>query len=307
MAIAGLISTGSHPKLLWPGIYDTWGQDYGQHPTEYTDLFDVHDSDKPFEEVLQITPFGIAPIKAEGAPGTYDSEIQGFLTRIAHTAYFLGYVVTFEELRDNLYKEVATRRAGANAFSVHVSVETVAAFLWNNAFVSTYFTTGDGLALGSAAHLNATGGTFSNILSPAADLSEAALEDACVQIMGYTNDRGLQIPIMPQSLHVSRQEWFNANRIMKSVLQPDTASNNINVLKATNSIPKGIKLNHYFNVAHAWFLRTNCPNGMYFFWRDRPQFDMDNDYDTKNAKAGTYFRFSVTVGDPKCFFGSNGP
>ncbi len=62
MPIAGPISTGSHPKLLWPGIYDTWGQDYGQHPTQYTDLYDVHDSDKAFEEVLQITPFGIAPI-----------------------------------------------------------------------------------------------------------------------------------------------------------------------------------------------------------------------------------------------------
>ncbi len=188
-----------------------------------------------------------------------------------------------------------------------MSIETVAAFLYNNAFVTTYFTTGDALALGSSAHLNATGGTFSNILSPAADLSEASLEDACVQIMGYTNDRGLQIPIMPKSLHVSRQEWFNANRILKSVLQPDTTSNNINVLKATNSIPEGIKLNHYFTVAHAWFLRTTAPTGMFFFWRDKPMFDQDNDYDTKNAKAGTYFRFSVTVGDPKSWFGSNGP
>src|SRR6185312_7361077 len=148
--------------------------------------------------------------------------------------YSLGYIVTYEELRDNLYEQVSTRRAKANAFSMNQTVENVAAFLYNNAFVSTYYTTGDGVALISASHTQATGGTFSNMLNPAADLSEASLEDMCIQIMGAQTDRGLLINIMPESLHVARQEWFNANRIMKSVLQPGTANNDINVLHATN-------------------------------------------------------------------------
>lgn len=304
---AGVISTGSHPKLLWPGVKAIWGQVYDAHQTEYTDLYDVLDSDKSYEQDVQVTPFGLAPIKPEGSAGSYDSEFQGPVSTYQHIAYFLGYIVTFEELRDNLYKQVSADRAKGNAFSINTTVETVGAFLYNNAFSTTYFTTGDGVALCSASHVNTTGGTYSNILDPASDLSESALEDACVQIMGYQNDRGLQINIMPESLHIARQEWFNANRILKSVLQPETANNNINVLKATNAFPKGIKLNHYFTSGSPWFIRTNAPNGMKFYWRDRPMFDQDNDFDTKNAKAGTYMRFSVGATDPRGIFGSNAP
>lgn len=302
---AGVINTGSHPRLLWPGIHAIWGQIYDEHPTEYTDLYDIEDSDKAYELDVQVTPFGTAPIKPQGSGIEYDSEVQGPVTTYQHIAYALGYIVTYEELRDNLYEEVSMRRVKANAFSMSQTIENVGAFLYNNAFVTTYFTTGDGKALCATDHVNTTGGTYSNELDPAADLSESALEDACIAIMGFENDRGGLISIMPQSLHVARQEWFNANRILKSVLQPDASSNNINVLKATNAFPKGIKLNHYFTSAKPWFIRTNCMNGMRMFWRDRPGFDQDNDFDTKNAKAASYMRFSVGATDPRGIFASN--
>jgi len=305
--MAGVINTSNHPKLLWPGVHATWGQVYNEHPVEYGDLYTQLDSDKAYEQDVQITGFGLAPIKSQGAPVSYDSEQQGVITTYTHIAYALGYIVTYEELRDNLYEEVSMRRAKANAFSMTQTIENVAAFLYNNAFTSSYFTTGDGQALVSTTHVNATGGTYSNALSPAADLSEASLEDLTIQIMGTQNDRGLLINIMPTSLHIPRQEWYNANRILKSVLQSNTGNNNINVLKATNAFPGGIKLNHYFTAPHAWFVRTNCPNGMQMFWRDRPMFDQDNDFDTKNAKAATYMRFSVGCTDPRGIFASNGP
>jgi hypothetical protein len=280
---------------------------YNQYATEYTDLYDIRNSARAYEQGVQITPFGLAPVKGQGAPVQYDGEVQGVVTTYSHIAYALGYIVTYEEQQDNLYKEVATRRAQANAFSMSQTVEQVAAFLYNNAFSTTYFTTGDGVALCSASHVNATGGTFSNTLTPAADLSEAALEDLTIQIMGAQNDTGLLINIMPESLHISRNEWFNANRILQSVLQADSANNNINVLKATNAFPKGIKMNHYFSSAHPWFIRTNCPEGMTMFWRQQPTFDQDNDFDNKNLKAASYMRFSVGCTDPRGIYGSNGP
>ncbi len=304
---AGIITTGSHPKLLWPGIHAIWGQVYNEHPTEYTDLYDVETSDRAYEEDVQVTGFGLASIKPEGQAGTFDSEVQGILTRYAHIAYSLGWIVTYEELQDDLYEQVASRRAKANGFSMAQTVENVGAFLYNNGFVSTYFTTGDGVALFSAAHTQVTGGTYSNVLTPAADLSEAALEDMNIQIMGTTSDRGLLISVMPQSLHVPRQEWFNANRILKSVQQSGTANNDINVLNATNAFPKGIKLNHYFTAPHAWFVRTNIPNGMRLFWREQANLKQDNDFSTKNAMALSYMRLSVGCTDPRGAFGSNGP
>ena len=305
--MAGVINTGSHPKLLWPGIHATWGQMYAQHPKEYVDLYEVKSSGKAYEQDVQITGFGLAPVKGQGAAVAYDSEMQGWVTTYAHIAYGLGYIVTYEELQDNLYKEVSTRRAQANAFSMNQTIENVAAFLYNNAFNSTYFTTPDGEALISAAHVNPSGGTFSNALTPGADLSEAALEDMCIQIMNATQDRGLRIAVMPQSLHIASSEWFNAHRILKSVLQAHTGNNAINVLKATNAFPKGIKMNHYFTNPNAWFVRTNIPNGMQFFWRNKPSFDQDNDFDTKNAKAASYMRFSVGCTDPRGIYGSSPP
>jgi len=305
--MAGVINTGSHPKLLWPGVHATWGQIYSQHPTEYTDLYEVLNSNRAYEQDVQITGFGLAPVKGQGASVSYDSEMQGWVTTYAHVAYGLGYIVTYEELQDNQYKEVATRRAKANAFSMNQTLENVAAFLYNNAFSTTYFTTPDNLALISSAHVNPSGGTFSNALTPGADLSEAALEDICIQIMQATQDRGLRISVMPQSLHIASSEWFNANRILKSVLQSGTGNNDINVLKATNAFPKGIKMNHYFTNPNSWFVRTNIPNGMQFFWRNKPSFDQDNDFDTKNAKAASYMRFSVGCTDPRGIYGSNPP
>lgn len=302
-----LIATSAHPKLLWPGIHAVWGQKFVEHPPEYTDLYDVEDSDQAYEEDVQVTGFGLAPAKAEGATITYDSETQGPVARYTAVAYALGYIVTYEELADNRYKVVATRRAQANAISINQTVENVAAQVYNRAFTAGY-TFADGVTLVNTAHPMTTGGTMSNALSPAADLSEQALEDLTVQIMGFTSDRGLLYSFMPQSLHISRQEWYNANRILKSVLTPDTAINALNVIKATNVFPKGIKLNHYFTSAHAWFIRTNAMNGMTFFWRQRPLFDQDNDFDTKNAKAATYMRFSCGGTDTaRSVAGSNGP
>ncbi len=305
--MAGVINTGTHPKLLWPGVHATWGQIYDAHQTEYTELFDIETSKKAYEQDVQVTGFGLATVKGQGAPIQYDSEEQGFVSTYTHVAYALGYIVTHEELMDNLYKEVATRRAKANAFSINQTIESVAAMLYNNAFNTDYFTTGDGQPLISTNHANVSGGTFSNRLTPDADLSEAALEDINIQIMQMTMDRGLKIAAMSRSLHVAPDEFYNANRILKSVLQSDTANNNVNVLRATNAFPKGIQLNHYFTNPHAWFVRTNIPNGMTFFWRERPQFEQDNDFDTKNAKAATYMRFSLGATDPRGIYGSNGP
>ena len=304
---AGIISTGNHPKLLWPGVHATWGQVYDEHPKEYTDLFDVETDDRAYVEDVQITGLGLASIKPEGDSGTFDSEVQGIISRYVHLAYSLGYKVTYEELQDNLYEEVSMRRAKALAFSMNQTIETIAAFLYNNAFSTTYYTAGDAKAILATDHVRPLGGTYSNELTPSAALSEAALEDITIQIMNAQNNRGLRIALMPQSLHVSTAEWYNANRILKSVLQSDTANNNINVLKATNAFPKGIKLNHFFDVPSTWFVRTNCPNGMKFFWRQQPDLQQDNEFSTRNASALSYMRMSVGVTDPLAIFGSNRP
>ena len=115
--MAGVIMTSNHPKALWPGVKAWWGRMYNEHAVEYTDLVDIETSDKAYEEDVQIVGMGLVPVKAQGAPVSYESEIQGPVTRYTHVAYAMGYIVTHEELQDNLYMEVSKTRAGALAFA----------------------------------------------------------------------------------------------------------------------------------------------------------------------------------------------
>lgn len=304
--MAGIITTASHPKALWPGIKAWWGQVYDEHPEEYSKLFDSDTSRQNYEEDVQLTGFGLAPQKPEGSGVAYDSEIQGFTTRYTHIAYALGYIVTKEELDDNLYEQVSRRRAAALAMSFRQTKENVGANIYNRAFNSTY-KGGDGVELCSTAHPNTSGGTFANTPAVAADLSEASLEDALTALMGFQNDRGLLINVMPRSLIVARQNWWNANRIMKSAYTPSTANNAVNVLVATNALPEGIVMNHYLTSPNAWFVRTNIQNGLKYYSRVGIQFDQDNDFDTMNAKAKGYERYSFGWTDPRAIYGVNGP
>ena len=304
--MAGIITTASHPKALWPGIKAWWGQVYDEHPEEYSKLFDSDTSRQNYEEDVQLTGFGLAPVKPEGSGVAYDSEIQGFTTRYTHVAYALGYIVTKEELDDNLYEQVSRRRAAALAMSFRQTKENIGANIYNRAFNSTY-EGGDGVSLCSTAHPNTSGGTFANTPTVAADLSEASLEDALTALMGFQNDRGLLINVMPRSLIVARQNWWNANRILKSAYTPSTANNAVNVLVATNALPEGIVMNHYLTSPNAWFVRTNIQNGMKYYSRVGIQFDQDNDFDTMNAKAKGYERYSFGWTDPRAIYGVNGP
>jgi hypothetical protein len=298
-----VITTGSHPKALWPGIKAFWGRSYNEHPVEYLDLFDKQTSDKAYEEEVEITGFGLAPVKPQGTQIHYDIEVQGPVSRFTHVAYALGYIVTYEELRDDLYEVVSKRRAAQLSFSMRQTKENVLAGTYNLGFSATALGA-DGQPLVSAAHPTLSG-PQSN-LGVSADISEVSLEDLTIQVMQCQNNRGMRISALPRSLHVPPQLWFEANRIYNSVLQNDTANNAINVLKAVGTFPSGIKVNHYFTSATAYFIRTNIPNGLTYYERDGISFDQDNDFDTKNAKAACYERYSGYWADWRAIYANQG-
>ena len=302
--MAGVITTGNHPKALWPGVKAWYGRMYDQHDVEYTDIFDMSDSRKKYEEVVELTGFGLAPVKPEGSSVQYDSETQGDLTRLTHVAYALGYIVTREEMDDSLYEEVSQRRAQALAFSMRQTKENVAANIMNRAFDAS-FPIATGKAMIATDHPTKAGAQ-SNRLAVAADLSESSLEDMLIQIAGAENSRGLKIKIMGNKLLVPRHLMFEAQRILKSTLQNDTADNAVNALKAMNMLPGGTAVNHYFTDPDAWFVKTNVPEGLVGYQRVMNEFTQDNDFDTENAKAKSYERYVFGINDFRGVYGSPG-
>jgi hypothetical protein len=295
------IGTGNHPKALWPGMHAFFGATYKEHPEEFRDIFEIDRSTKNYEEDTKLTGFGLAPVKGEGGSTSYDSESQGYTKRYTHTAYSLGYIVNKEEMDDNLYEIVSRRRIKRLAFSMRQTKEVVSANVLNRAFTSTY-TGGDGKELCATDHPSLNG-TFQNELSVAADFSEAALEDMVILISQAKNERGLNIALRPMKLVHPTNLQFEVNRVLKSELTPGTANNAINAVRLVGLKPV---LNHYLTDTDAWFVTTDCPNGLTMFDRKALEFTTDNDFDTDNAKAKAYMRFSVGWTDPLGCFGSPG-
>ncbi len=302
--MAQVITTGNTPKAMWPGIKSWFGTEYDSHETQWTDLFDQETSDQAYEEISENTGFGLAALKPQSESINYDTQSQGYTKRFTHSAYALGFMCTAEEMRDNLYAQVGKRRSSDLAFSMRQTKENVCAAVYDRAFNSSY-TGGDGVELCATNHPSHVGNQ-SNELSASADLSETAIEDLVIQIMNATDSRGRKINLMPQSLHVATSNWFEANRILKSVLQNDTANNAVNALRVTNALPKGIKVNNYFTDADAWFIRTNARNGMLHFQRDPLEFGEDGSFDNKVQKYAAYERYVASWADWRGLYGSSG-
>jgi len=298
------ITTGSFAKDLWPGVNANYGMTYNEYPVEHLDIFDKNTSTKAFEEDVGAAMFGLAPVKTEGGAISYDTAEQAFIDRYTHVTYGLGFIITREMHDDGISATVALRRASALAFSIRQTAENVGANVLNRAFNSSY-TFGDGVELCSTAHANQSGGTWKNEPDTAADLSEASLEQACIDIAGFTNDRGLKIALRPIKLLIPKESVFEANRILASELRPGTADNDINSLKKMGMIPETV-VNHYFSDTDAWFVKTDCPDGMKYFERRAPAFATENDFDTENARFKATFRGSWGCTDKRAIYGSPG-
>jgi hypothetical protein len=299
-----VITSGSFAKALWPGVNAWYGKAYAEYGEEYSKLFDKHTSKKAFEEDVGISSFGLAVQKSEGSPISYDSERQGFITRYQHAVYALGFVITREMMEDDQYDVVGKRKAEGLAFSMRQTKEIIAANVYNRAFNASY-TGGDGVSLLNASHPNIKGGTWSNQIATAADLSEASLEQACIDIAGFTNDAGLLIAVRPETLVIPRQLIFEAKRILASDGRVGTDNNDLNAIKTLGSIPT-IVTNHFLTDTDAWFIRTDVQNGMKYMERRADAFDMDNDWDTENAKFKATARYSFGWTDPRALYGSAG-
>jgi len=304
--MSGVVTSSSFAKLLWPGLNAIYGKEYNDYAVEWDKLFEKNTSDKAYEEDLGLSSFGLAVVKPEGSPISYDTERQGFTSRYNHVVYALGFIITREIYEDDLYGKVGAQKAKALARSLRQTKEIVAANVYNRAFTAGYVG-GDGQVLLSTGHLNVAGGTFSNKIATDADLSEAALEQAVIDIAGFRDDRGLLIAAKPEKLVIPYQLQFEAKRILNADGRVGTDLNDPNVLKQS-SIFNQVIVNHYLNSTgnDDWFILTNVKDGLKYFERRGDQFEMDNDFDTENAKFKATARYSFGWSDPRAIYGSQG-
>ena len=297
------MQTVNFGALLEPGLHTIWGLEYKQWPEEFSQVFDVESiSGRNFIEDQSLTGFGTVPVKDQYKGIDYDTAYQGYTKRYTFVVYGLGFKVSRELFEDDMYRKIATLPKALNR-SVKHTVEQDAMNVLNRAYNNAYVGA-DGKELCASDHPLEGGGTFSNRLDVSADLDITSFEQALIDIGGYVDGRGLKIAAKPKRLIVHPNDAWQAEKILKSAQTPGTANNDYN--PAVNVLPSGYVVMHWLTDGDAWFVQTDVPNGLKFFWRRSPEFGKDNDFDAEVAKFKTTYRIDVGWTEPRNIHGSPG-
>ena len=299
------ISRSQLVKELEPGLNDLFGLEYNRYENEHAEIFTAEASDRAFEEEVMLTGFGSAPVKEEGSAVTFDQATESFTARYTHETIAMAFAITEEAIEDNLYDRLAARYTRALARSMANTKQVKAANVLNNAFDSS-FAGGDGKELCATDHPLATGGTFRNELSTAADLSETSLEQSLIDISAFVDERGLKIAMQGVKLVIPKELQFTAERILRSPQRVGTADNDINAMASMGMMPQGYRINHYLTDTDAFFIMTDAPNGMKMFVRSPIKTAIEGDFDTGNVRFKARERYSFGFSDPRGIFGSPG-
>ena len=299
------ISRSQLVKELEPGLNALFGLEYNRYENEHAEIFTAEASDRAFEEEVMLTGFGSAPVKEEGSAVTFDQATESFTARYTHETIAMAFAITEEAIEDNLYDRLAARYTRALARSMANTKQVKAANVLNNAFDSN-FAGGDGKELCATDHPLATGGTFRNELSTAADLSETSLEQSLIDIAAFVDERGLKIAMQGVKLIIPKELQFTAERILRSPQRVGTADNDINAMASMGMMPQGYIINHYLTDTDAFFIMTDAPNGMKMFVRSPIKTAIEGDFDTGNVRFKARERYSFGFSDPRGIFGSPG-
>jgi hypothetical protein len=299
------ISRAQLVKELEPGLNALFGMEYARYEDETREIFETESSDRAFEEEVLITGFGNAPVKREGDGVEFDTAYEGYTARYTHETIALAFALTEEAVEDNLYDRLGARYTKALARSMAHTKQVKGSNVLNNAFSSSY-TGGDGLSLVNSAHTLAGGGTFSNRPSTYVDLNETSLEDSLITISTFVDDRNLTLALQGLKLVVPPQLQFIAERLLETPGRVGTADNDINALKNMGMIANGYAVNHFLTDTDAWFILTDCPDGMKHFERTSLSTNMEGDFDTGNVRFKARERYSFGWSNPRGIYGSSG-
>jgi len=306
------ISRSQLVKELEPGLNALFGLEYSRYENEHAEIFMSEASDRAFEEEVMLSGFGSASVKQEGAGIVYDQATESFTSRYTHETVALGFAITEEAIEDNLYDRLASRYTRALARSMANTKQVKAAAVLNNAFdTGGSYNGGDGVALCTTNHPLATGGTFRNELSTAADLNETSLEQSLIDIASFVDERGLKIAIQGRKMIIPKELQFTAERVMKNPLSTtltssNFAKNDINAMMNMGMIPEGYRVNHFLTDTDAFFIMTDAPNGLKNFVRSPIKTAIEGDFDTGNVRFKARERYSFGWSDPRGIFGSPG-
>ena len=280
------------------GIYDQRADEYKQVFDEITGIARAY-----HEEPVQFG-FGAAPELPDGMPVTYQSGGVLFIQRYLYKVYGLAFALTKVLVEDGDHVRIGQTYAKHLAQSMVETKETLGANVLNRAFNSSYVG-GDGVSLVNSAHPIASG-TFSNVLSTAANLSQTSLEQMLVQIRNAVDNNGKRIRLTPKKIVTGPSNVFQAEVLLKSVLRAGTANNDINPVKSMGMLDEGQGNLSRITSTTAWWIKTDAPEGLKLVKRRGLEKSMEGDFDTDSMRYKSTERYAFGFTDPRGIYGTPG-
>jgi hypothetical protein len=292
-------------SIVEPILNEAFDGVYDQRKDEWKMVFEVRPGIKrAYHEEPVLYGFGAAPELPEGQPVTYQSGGVLFNKRYIYKVYGLAYALTKVLVEDGDHISIGQVYARHLAQSLIETQETLCANILNRAFNGSYLG-GDGVALNASNH-PIVGGTFSNLLTVAANLSQTSVEQMLIQIRSAVDNNGKRIRLEPKKLILPPQNIMQGEVILKSALRTGSANNDINPVKSMGLLSEGQANISRLTSTTAWWIKTDAPEGMKMMTRRALQRSMEGDFDTDSMRYKATMRYEPGWTDPRTAFGTPG-
>jgi phage major head subunit gpT-like protein len=296
-----MITEVSFAILLEPKLRKVFFEGYDELPEQYTKCFKVRTSKKGKETDYHVAGLGLWPEKESAGSIDYEDINPGLEVQYIHKEYAKGTQIERRFVDDELYG-VIERIPRSHGRGGRATVETIAAKVLNDSFTVNGY---DGVPMVSDSHplFGNNGGTCSNKVTGALDPANTApLENALILARNTVDDAGLKIQCKPTKIIIPEDLEFKVARILESTQQPGTADNDTNVLRGKL---QPVVLD-YLTSATAWWIQDPRFDNLVFFWRVKPEYKREENFDTMVAKYRGYMRFVAGYSDWRGMVGSTG-
>lgn len=292
-------NTASLYGLIEPVTRKYFGLELNAKKPQFSQIAEVSDVDEPIRDFVEVGGPGQLSFKAENAPILASAIKQGPIKRVQAGTWAGAIQISREAVKDVKYKKV-TAAAASLGRATRLTPEYLFGQFLDRSFDSSYPVTADGVELCSASHLlpdQVT--TVSNIITAAA-LAESSLEDVMTALRTVVGPDGMLSPeedkqlIVPAALHNLAEKL---NRTQKTL---GSNYNDVSVVAGTK-----VMTFDYLTNTTRWFVQTRNMNGIFWDFRERPEFIRDNVALTLQAVFVAFFRAMWGCEDFRGIFGVN--
>jgi len=275
-----MIISDNWGELLLPGLRKIYDKHQKMHKDYLAEIFNVENSSKAQEFNLGLGELGVMDEwQSSGAKVSYEDFSKGFKSTYTHKKYSKGVQLERELVEDDQYSEIK-KRVKKLARVVYFTTQKHAASVFNNAFNASYYGP-DGKALCASDHPKMPGSasTFSNVGT--LELTAENVETTRTNMLAWTDDKGNELLIMPDTLIVPPALRKKAIIIAETKEEPDITDHAINIWVGNLAVVEY----PFLTDSNAWFLcdKARMKENLNWFWRRKPDFADKVEFDDEVA------------------------